>query len=370
MRVAKAIELDAQTERELRVLSQRKRIEVRLQQRARIVLLAAKGMQNKDIAVEVGLDRRQVALWRERFLVGGIDALRKDAPRSGRPASVMAEMESRIVRATLHEKPVNATHWSTRTLAEHLGVGATTVRTAWRNNGLKPHLSRTFKVSRDPRFEDKLLDVVGLYLNPPEHALVLSCDEKSQIQALNRTQPGLPMKTGRAGTVTHDYKRHGTTTLFAALNTLDGRVISICQPRHRHAEWLKFLRLIDRKTPIGSDAASGGGQLRHAQPPAGAGLAVRAPALCHALHSDRRVVAEHGREVLPRHHRQAHPPRQLRQRARTRTGHRSLRRSAQPQSQALYLDRQRLGHLGQGHPGQGSLGYRLKISAEQRRAPH
>lgn len=225
MRVAKTIELDAQTERELRVLSQRKRIEVRLQQRARIVLLAATGMQNKDIAVEVGLDRRQVALWRVRFLEGGIDALRKDAPRSGRPASVMAEMESRIVQATLHEKPANATHWSTRTLAEHLGVGATTVRTAWRNNGLKPHLSRTFKVSRDPRFEDKLLDVVGLYLNPPEHALVLSCDEKSQIQALNRTQPGLPMKAGRAGTVTHDYKRHGTTTLFAALNTLDGRVI-------------------------------------------------------------------------------------------------------------------------------------------------
>jgi transposase len=163
----------------------------------------------------------------------------------------MAEMESRIVQATLHEKPANATHWSTRTLAEHLGVGATTVRTAWRNNGLKPHLSRTFKVSRDPRFEDKLLDVVGLYLNPPEHALVLSCDEKSQIQALNRTQPGLPMKAGRAGTVTHDYKRHGTTTLFAALNTLDGRVISMCQPRHRHEEWLKFLRLIDRKTPKG-----------------------------------------------------------------------------------------------------------------------
>jgi hypothetical protein len=139
----------------------------------------------------------------------------------------MSEMESRIVHATLHEKPANATHWSTRTLAEHLGIGATTVRTAWRNNGLKPHLSRTFKVSRDPRFEDKLLDVVGLYLNPPEHALVLSCDEKSQIQALNRTQPVLPMKTGRAGTVTHDYKRHGTTTLFAALNTLDGQVSAL-----------------------------------------------------------------------------------------------------------------------------------------------
>ncbi len=249
MRVAKAIELQEDTERELRVLAKRRRVEVRLQQRARVILLAAESWQNKDIALEVGLDRRQVAMWRQRFLVGGIDALRKDAPRSGRPATVTAEVESSIVRATLHDKPVNATHWSTRTLAERLGLGATTIRRVWQDNGLKPHLSRTFKLSRDPRFEDKLIDVVALYLNPPEHALVLSCDEKSQIQALNRTQPGLPIKRGRAGTVTHDYKRHGTTTLFAALNTLDGSVISMCQQRHRHVEWLKFLRLIDRRAP-------------------------------------------------------------------------------------------------------------------------
>ena len=249
MRIAKTIELDESTERELRVLSKRRRVEARLQQRACVVLLACEGWQNKDIAVQVGLDRRQVALWRQRFLDGGIEALRKDAPRSGRPATVTAEVQSRIVHATLHDRPVDATHWSTRTLAAKLGLGATTVRRVWRSNGLKPHLSRTFKLSRDPSFEDKLLDVVGLYLNPPEHALVLSCDEKSQIQALNRTQPGLPMKRGRAGTATHDYKRHGTTTLFAALNTLDGSVISMCQPRHRHDEWLKFLRLIERKTP-------------------------------------------------------------------------------------------------------------------------
>ncbi len=249
MRVAKAIELDEQVLRELRQLALGKRIEVRVQQRARIVMLAAKGMQNKEIALEVGLDRRQVALWRGRFLEGGVDALRKDAPRSGRPAVVMQKMESRIVQTTLSEVPTDATHWSTRTLAEHLGVSATTVRRTWRNNGLKPHLSRSFKLSNDPKFEDKLVDIVGLYMNPPERALVLSCDEKSQIQALDRTQPGLPMKRGRAGTATHDYKRHGTTTLFAALNTLDGSVISMCQPRHRHTEWLKFLRLIDRSTP-------------------------------------------------------------------------------------------------------------------------
>jgi transposase len=248
MRVAKRIELDAATERELRVLSKRRRIEARLQQRARVILLAAQGWQNKDIADEVDLDRRQVALWRQRFVTGGIDALRQDAPRSGRTPSVTPEVESRIVKTTLNDRPPAATHWSTRTLGEHLGLSATTIRRVWARNGLKPHLQRTFKLSRDPRFVDKLFDVVGLYLEPPDKAIVLSCDEKSQIQALNRTQPGLPMKRGRAGTMTHDYQRNGTTTLFAALNTLDGTVISMCQERHRHDEWLKFLRLIDRKT--------------------------------------------------------------------------------------------------------------------------
>jgi len=249
MRVADTIELDGQAERELRILSKRRRVEARVQQRASVILLAAKGWQNKDIATKVTLDRRQVALWRRRFIDGGIKALLQDAPRSGRTPSVTPEIESRIVNTTLHEKPTAATHWSTRRLATHLGLSATTIRRVWQRNGIKPHLQHTFKVSRDPRFENKLVDVVGLYINPPEHALVLSCDEKSQIQALNRTQPGLPMKPGRAGTMTHDYKRNGTTTLFAALNTLDGTVISMCQDRHRHEEWLKFLRLIDRKTP-------------------------------------------------------------------------------------------------------------------------
>jgi transposase len=249
MRVAKTIKLDAQTERELRILSQRRRVEARAQQRARAILLAAKGWQNQDIAVEVKLDRRQVALWRHRFLEGGIQALLRDAPRSGRKPRMTPQIESRIVNTTLHEKPPAATHWSTRTLATHLGLSATSVRRVWQRNGLKPHLQSTFKLSNDKRFVEKLSDIVGLYLNPPERALVLSCDEKSQIQALNRTQPGLPMKKGRAATMTHDYKRHGTTTLFAALNMLDGKVIGMCQSRHRHQEWLKFLRRIDQETP-------------------------------------------------------------------------------------------------------------------------
>ncbi len=249
MRVADKVELDARAERELRILSKRRRVQARVQQRASVILLAAKGWQNMAIATEVKLDRRQVALWRQRFIDGGVPALLQDATRSGRTPTVTAEIESRIVNTTLHEKPAAATHWSTRTLAAHLGLSATTIRRVWQRNGLKPHLQQTFKLSRDPRFVDKLVDVVGLYLEPPEHALVLSCDEKSQIQALNRTQPGLPMKRGRAGTLTHDYQRNGTTPLFAALNTLDGTVISMCQERHRHEEWLKFLRLIDRSTP-------------------------------------------------------------------------------------------------------------------------
>jgi len=249
MRVATKIELNPEDEHALRVLAQRKRVEVRVQQRARIILLAAKDKQNQEIAAEVKLDRRQVALWRRRFLEGGVGALRHDAARPGRPAKVSAEVEDRIVEATLHEKPAARTHWSTRTLAAKLGLSATTVRRVWRRNGLKPHLQRTFKLSNDPHFVDKLRDVVGLYLNPPEHALLFSCDEKSQIQALDRTQPGLPMKRGRAGSMTHDYKRNGTTTLFAALNVLDGQVIGQCQRRHTHAEWLQFLRKIDRQTP-------------------------------------------------------------------------------------------------------------------------
>jgi len=191
--------------------------------RAQIVLLAAEGKQNKEIAAELGLMPRIVACWRNRFLEKGLDGLMKDAARSGRKPSLTAEQVQRIVRRTIEETPRHATHWSTRSMAKAEGVSEKTVRRIWKRHGLKPHLVRTFKLSRDPNFAARLEEVVGLYLNPPEHAIVLSVDEKSQIQALDRTQPGLPIKKGRAGTMTHDYKRHGTTTLFAALNTLDAR---------------------------------------------------------------------------------------------------------------------------------------------------
>ena len=217
--------------------------------RARIVLLAAGGQANRRIAHELKTSRPTVILWRERFLEGGPVALTEDEPGRGRKPSVGAAKVKQIVEATLHSHPANATHWSVRTMAAVQGVSPATVQRIWDAHGLQPHRSETFKLSRDKRFVEKLTDVVGLYLNPPNKALVLCFDEKSQIQALDRTQPGLPMKKGRCGTMTHDYKRHGTTTLFAALNVLDGTVIGDCMARHRHQEFLKFLRKIDRETP-------------------------------------------------------------------------------------------------------------------------
>ncbi len=227
--------------------------EARLVQRARIVLEAAQGRTNKAIAETVGLGRRAVGRWRRRFAEKRCAGIEKDAPRSGRKPVRRNQVARLIISTTTQEKPPGATHWSVRTLAAHLGVNREMVRRVWKAAGLKPHLVRTFKLSNDPQFAEKVVDVVGLYLDPPEHALVLCVDEKSQIQALDRTQPGLPLKKGRCGTMTHDYKRNGTTTLFAALNLADGRVIGSCMPRHRHQEWLAFLRQVDRQTAKGLD---------------------------------------------------------------------------------------------------------------------
>lgn len=246
MRVARTITLSAEEKQELTRLARSNTTSVRLARRARVVLLAAEGLDNQSIAAQLNIGRVQVGRWRERYAQGGLAAIERDLPRGGRPREVDA---AEIVRRTTQTLPVAATHWSTRSLARELGVSDTTVLRVWRANGLKPHRVRGFKVSRDPKFVEKLEDIVGLYMSPPEHALVLCCDEKSQIQALDRTQPGLPLKKGRAATMTHDYKRNGTTTLFAALNILDGQVIGKCQQRHTHVEWLKFLKTIDRETP-------------------------------------------------------------------------------------------------------------------------
>jgi len=224
-------------------------VSVRLQERARIVLLAADGRQNKQIAAELEIDPNTACRWRRRFARQRLAGIEKDRPRGGRPPASGA-ITARIIEATTQTKPPDgATHWSTRTLAKHLGVSRNRVQRVWKSMGFQPHRVRTFKVSNDPQFTTKLIDVVGLYTNPPENAIVLCVDEKSQIQALDRTQKSLPMYPGRCGTLTHDYERHGTTTLFAALNILDGTVIGSCMNQHRHQEWLKFLRKIDDQTP-------------------------------------------------------------------------------------------------------------------------
>jgi len=221
--------------------------------RSRIILLAAQNTSNRKIARRLATTRDTVILWRRRFVEGGSAALTQEAPGRGRKPVIDANKLKQIVEATLHTTPPNATHWSVRTMAKAQGVSPATVHRLWDAQGLQPHRVKTFKLSHDQRFVEKLTDVVGLYLNPPDKALVLCVDEKSQIQALDRTQPGLPMKKGRCGTFTHDYKRHGTTTLFAALNVLEGTVIGACMPRHRHQEFLKFLRKIERETPPGLD---------------------------------------------------------------------------------------------------------------------
>src|SRR6202522_3452164 len=215
--------------------------------RCQVILMAADGVANNAIAKALGISRPAVLLWRNRFAEGGPQAVVAVALGRGRPRTITAAKVKRVVTATTQTTPKTATHWSTRTMAEARGVSHATVQRIWDAHGLQPHRTRTFKLSRDKRFVEKLIDVVGLYLNPPDKAIVLCVDEKSQIQALDRTQPGLPLKKGRCGTMTHDYKRNGTTTLFAALDLLQGKVIGDFHKRHRHQEFLKFLRRIDRE---------------------------------------------------------------------------------------------------------------------------
>src|SRR5512135_586898 len=250
-RAAEAMPISPGQREALEVLARSGTAPSREVRRAQAPLLAAGGLPNVQIAAAVGVTPVTVRAWRTRFAEEGLARFAEVREGRGRKPSIPAETVNEIVRVTLHEAPPGATHWSTRTMAARVGVSRDTVHRVWRARGLQPHRVETFKLSTDPRFEEKLVDVVGLYLNPPEKAVVLCLDEKSQVQALDRTQPSLPMKKGRAGTMTHDYKRNGTTTLFAALNVLTGAVIGQCLPRHRHDEFLVFLRRIQREVPRG-----------------------------------------------------------------------------------------------------------------------
>ena len=253
MNTAERIIFTPQEEATINRWSQGKSFPLRLIQRAQIIQLAAQGIFSHDIAKRLNISRPTVQLWRERFLAFRLSGLEKDAPRPGRLPKIRHKKVMTIVNAAIHTTPSDATHWSTRSMAKAHGVSKDSIQRIWKQYNLKPHLIKTFKLSRDKRFLEKLYDVVGLYLNPPDKSIVFCVDEKSQIQALERTQPLLPMRPGIPARQTHDYTRHGTTTLFAALNMLDGTVIGDCMPRHRHQEFIRFLQTIDTKTPLDLD---------------------------------------------------------------------------------------------------------------------
>jgi transposase len=253
MRTSKRIDLQDGDREELQRLVRGRNTPQKVVLRAKIVLLSAEGVSTAVIEGQLHTSVPTITRWRQRYQAAGVAGLLRDASRPGRKRRLSDEFVTSVVQRTVQEKPEDATHWSTRSLARAIGTSPATVQRIWKRHGLKPHRVRSFKLSRDPNFIAKLRDVVGLYVDPPEKAMVFCVDEKSQIQALERTQPGLPMKKGRAGTMTHDYKRHGTTTLFAALNVLTGEVIGQCLPRHRHDEFLVFLKKLDKETPSDLD---------------------------------------------------------------------------------------------------------------------
>jgi transposase len=250
---ASALDLDAHQQKRLAALVRAGKSPQKIVLRARIVLLAGQGISNHAIARQLHTSRPTVLLWRERFTRSGVPGLMRDAKRPGRKRALSADQVKAVLEATLQTTPPNATHWSLRTLAKAQGLSRMAVQRIWKAHKLQPHRVETFKLSRDPQFVEKVRDVVGLYLNPPDKALVLSVDEKSQIQALDRTAPLLPLRPGIPARQSHDYKRHGTTTLFAALSLLDGKVIGECLPRHRSREFIRFLNKIDQETPAELD---------------------------------------------------------------------------------------------------------------------
>ena len=257
MRVATTITLSDSDKKILEKNTHSRAISIRLSERSKIVLLSAAGLENKVIAQRLNIPPNKVGKWRIRFAEGGIKSISKDKPRGanhgGQDTLKQARLRNRIIKKTTQEKPDNATHWSTRTLAKELNTTHSFVHRVWQSVGLKPYLEKTFKVSNDPHFEEKLCDVVGLYLHPPENAVIFCIDEKTSIQALDRTQPGLPLKKGRCGTVTHDYKRNGTSTLFAALDVATGSVTGECYQKHTHKEFLKFLKKVEGQTDQDKD---------------------------------------------------------------------------------------------------------------------
>jgi transposase len=307
--------------------------------RAKIVLLTAEGQGVMAIMREVEVSKTTVWRWQDYFVEAGVAGLLKGRSKPPGKKPIAAEIKLKLVEKTVKERPANATHWSVRLMAEEMGISHTSVQRIWHEHGLKPHLVRSFKVSNDPDFAEKVEDIVGLYLDPPERALVLSIDEKSQIQALDRTQPGLPMKKGRAGTMTHDYKRNGTTTLFAALDVASGMVIGECKPRHRATEFLEFLKKIDRETPAHLDLHLIADNYATHKTPAVKRWLKRHPRF--HLHFTPTSSSQSRRTAVRRDHPPAHPARYVHKRTGAYRSDRTLDCATQRQSQALHLDQNR-----------------------------
>src|SRR6516225_1360644 len=307
--------------------------------RARIVLLTADGVRTNSIMRQTGNSKVTIWRWQERFMAQGVDGLLHDKTRRARIPALPAALHEQTVAKTLSDPPGEVTHWTAAMMAKAIGISASSVHRIWRAHGLQPHRVRQFKLSRDRQFVEKLRDIVGLYIDPPAHAVVLSVDEKSQIQALDRTQPGLPMKKGRCGTMTHDYKRHGTTTLFAALNVLEGKVIGRCMQRHRHQEFIRFLNTIETDIPAGRIIHVVLDNYATHKAPQGSRVARSSPPLCLPLHPDFGFLAQCGRRLL----RQTGPAppqaRGLPLDRRPASCHQPLPQGNQRPTQALRLDR-------------------------------
>jgi transposase len=338
--VAVAIELSDEERVQLEAWTRRRTSAQALAQRSRIVLLAAEGLKNTEIAERLGVSRATAAIWRTRFAEHRLDGL-LDAPRPGRPRTIADDKVEEVIVRTLETTPKDATHWSTRSMAREVGLTQSAVLRIWRAFGLQPHRQQTWKLSRDPRFIAKVRAVVGLYLNPSERAVVLCVDEKSQIQALDRTAPVLPMLPGTPERATHDYKRSGTASLYAALDLTTGRVIGRLHGRHRAIEFKQFLATIDREVPAELDVPHRARQLLHAQDAGDPALAGRSPTLRLALHPDQLVVAEPRRALVRRADDQEAAPRSAPLRPRPQRRHPRLDQHLERQSQALRLDQDR-----------------------------
>jgi transposase len=319
-------------------------------QRANIILFSADRLPVLEVARRAGVSRPAVWRWQARYAEQGVDGLLRDKTRKPGRAPLSAKVVAKVMDLTCSEPPDQATHWTGRAMAKAVGVSLRAVQRLWEAHRLQPHRVRAFKRSNDPAFAEKVEDVVGLYMDPPKHAVVVSIDEKSQIQALDRTQPGLPLKPGKCGTMTHDYKRNGATTLFAALNILDGTVIGRCMQRHRHQEFIRFLNAVERAVPPGKVVHAILDKLRRPQTTQGSRMAGRSSALDVPFHADLRLVAQRRRGLLFRHHAPPYPTRILSIRRRSAKRHRPLHQRPQRRLPALRLDHVRKGHLSKTGP--------------------